>query len=341
VESEDIPEGVRAEVPGVEHMTELNLEPIGAPRAAYAWLRRVAKAIASSGHGAIVDVQTDAITTPAGVHRLAAQRSSAALDALELSWFSADESLRSRAWLEEFVQALEHELPQALPVRYGPYEPPPYRFRETGREHLIDFLVDEYLNPSNGGLAVWYPKRPVLTVTLCLDCGPSRHGWRAHRLTVDVEAAVLEQPGWPTALQRLWRRIAHSSRAFFADVRTLRNYRPGGATFDELMAADRHPVCGWFWAGIPRDGGHAVALGQPYLTLWPQFEKLGERDGGLVFLSNDNWIQSADVFARVGGVPEALAVQCSAYAHDTFGPNLDRVYPPVWPFGMTHADLQR
>jgi hypothetical protein len=79
----------------------------------------------------------------------------------------------------------------------------------------------------------------------------------------------------------------------------------------------------------------------PYLTLWPQFEKLGERDGGLVFLSNDNWIQSADVFARVGGVPEALAVQCSAYAHDTFGPNLDRVYPPVWPFGMTHADLQR
>jgi len=294
-------------------MTALNLEPLGAPRLAYGLLFRVAKALATATHGVIVDPQVDTIITPAGTRRLVAPRLNRAIDVLELSWFSSDDSVRTRDWLAQFVQCLAQSLPEALPVRYGPYEPPQHKFQETGIEHFVDFLADEYLDPSQLGFAIWYPRRPVLGVNLALKAGPSRLGWRSHRITVDVEASMLQQPGWSAALQGLWRRIAHLFRAFYADARTLRNYRPKGGTVDELLAADRHPVCSSFWAGIPRDGGLAVALGEPYLTLWPRFQTVGEHDGNLVLLCEEDWTESHDVFSRVGDVPESLALQSSAY----------------------------
>ena len=262
VEFEDVPDDVHAALPGIQHMTELSLEPTAAPRAAHALLRRTAKALASAAHGVVVDPQTDTITTPAGVRRFVKPRASEVLDALELSWFSTNENMRTRHWFDEFVRLLERELPEALPVRYGRWEPPPHRLRELGREHLVDFLVEVYGNPAELGGAVGYPHRPVLNVNLCLGAGASRHGWRADRLTIDIHAAVLQQPGWATALKRLWQRLAHVTLAFYADARTLRNQRPGGATVSEYLAADHHPVCWWFWAGIPRDGGIAVAVGR-------------------------------------------------------------------------------
>lgn len=338
VESEDIPEGVNTAPVGVEHMTELSLEPTAAPRTAYALLRRTAKALASSAHGAVLDLQTDTMATPTGVRRFVRSAAGEVLDALELSWFSTYEAMRSRNWLDEFLRLLERELPEALPVRYGQYEPPPYRLRELGREHLVDFLAQEYVDPSKLGFAVWYPQRPVLDVHLSLGAGPSRHGWRSHRITIGVEAAVLRQPGWATALQRIWRRIAHLTRTFYADVRTLRNQRPGGSNYLQELAADHHPVCSWFWAGIPRDGGVAVALGEPYLALWPEFEAAGERERDVVFVSQSDWSTEQDVFDRVGGVPERLAMQSSGYAPGSFGPNLNPVYPPIWPFGTTHSE---
>jgi len=338
VESEDIPEGVNTVLVGVEHMTELSLEPTAAPRTAYALLRRTAKALASSAHGAIVDCQTDTIATPTGVRRFVRSAADGVLDALELSWFSTYEAMRSPNWLDEFVRLLERELPEALPVRYGLYEPPPYRLRELGREHLVNFLAQECANPSKLGFAVWYPQRPVLHVHLLLGAGPSRHGWRSHRITIGVEAALLGQPGWATALQRIWRNIAHLTRTFYADVRTLRNQRPGGSNYRQELAADHHPVCSWFWAGIPRDGGIAVALGEPYLALWPEFEAAGERDRDIVFVAQSDWTTQQNVFDGVGGVPEGLAMQASGYAPGSFGPNPNPVYPPIWPFGNTHSE---
>lgn len=229
--------------------------------------------------------------------------------------------------------------PEALPVRYGAYEPPQHRYRETGREHLVDYLATEYSSPRKLHFVVWYPQRPVLHLTLSLGAGPVHAGWTAQRITLDMEAAVLQQPGWSTAVQRTWRQLAHAVDAFYADARILRNQRPGGARATDLRVIDQHPVCSWFWAGIPSDGGVAVALGEPYLSLWPDFRAAGERDGELVFLSSQDWTQRANVFEPIGGVPSELRTQSPAYATEpnAFGPNLNRAYPPVWPFGPPQA----
>ena len=336
VDPDDVPGDVQAALPGVQHMTELNLEPIAAPSSAYALLHRTAKALASVSHGVVLDLQTETLATPAGVRRFAPTARNRVIDALELSWFSVSDVVRSREWLEQFIGYLERRLPEALPVRYGPYEPPSHRLRETGRAHLVDFLAEEHLDGSKPGSIVWCPQRPVLGVDLSLRAGPSRHGWRAHRVTLDVEAAVLQQPGWSTALQQVWRDMAHLARAFYSDVRTLRNQRLNGATVEEWLSADRHPVCAAFWAGVPADGGHAVSLGQPYLREWPAFEDAGEGEDDIVFLMESDWTKQGNVFERIGGVPEKLAAQSSGYAPASLGPNVDRVYPEAWPFGRTH-----
>jgi hypothetical protein len=311
-------------------MVELNLEPAAAPQSARALLKRVAKALAFAGHGIVVDPQTDTLTTPTGVRRYVAPPRSATVTALELSWFSVDARFASREGLDRVVACFERNVHEALPVRYGEYEPPSFRYSETGREHLVDFLANEYLKPRSLGLAVWYPKRPVLDVGLSIGVGKTPAGWRCHRLTLTIDASVLEQAGWQTALHGLWRRLTETVHAFYADVRILRRHRVGSATIDEFLDAERHPVCGPFWAGIPREGACAVALGEPYLSLWPEFAAVAEHEGDVGFLSHPSWMDQESVLARSGPVPERLAQQSPGY--DGLGPNGSRVYPSEWPF---------
>jgi hypothetical protein len=247
-----------------------------------------------------------------------------------MSWFSVDVAMESREGLERVIDCLERHVHEALPARYGQYEPPSFRYSETGRQHLIDFLVDEYLKPGSLGFVVWYPKRPVLDVDLSIGVGKSPAGWRCHRLTLTLEASVLEQAGWSNALQELWRRLAHAVHAFYADVRILRRYRVGAATVDECLDAERHPVCGPFWAGVPREGACAIALGRPYLPLWPEFDAVAQREGGIGFLSQPSWMDQESVLLASGPVPEHVAQQSPGY--DGLGPNRNPVYPSEWPF---------
>ena len=239
-----------------------------------------------------MDPQTDTLTTPTGVRRYVAPPRSATLTALELSWFSVDGRFASGDGLDRVVACFERSVHEALPVRYGEYEPPSFRYSETGRQHLVDFLANEYLKPRSLGFVVWYPKRPVLNVGLSIGVGKAPAGWRCHRLTLTIEASVLGQAGWPNALHELWRRLAHTVHAFYADVRILRRYRVGAATVAEFLDAERHPVCGPFWAGIPREGACAVALGQPYLSLWPEFDASpSARATSGSFPSHPGWIR--------------------------------------------------
>jgi len=336
VEPEDVPEAVRTLLPGIGYMVELNLEPAAAPQSAHALLKRVAKSLATVRHGVILDLQTETVTTPTGVRRYVTPPRGVSLTALDLSWFSVDARCASKDGLDEIVECFERTVHEALPVRYGQYEPPSFRYSETGRQHLIDFLVEEFLKPGSLGFAVWYPKRPVLHVGLSIGVGKSPAGWRCHRLTLTLDAAVLEQGGWPNALQQLWRRMARTVHAFYADVRILRRYRAGAGNFDELMDAERHPVCGPFWAGIPTHGACAVALGEPYLSLWPEFDAVAEHEGDIGYLSQPSWMDQESVFTRVDRVPERLAQQSSGY--DGLGPNPNRAYPSEWPFSQAAAD---
>jgi hypothetical protein len=268
------------------------------------------------------------MATPTGIRRFVGQPRGESLTAIQLSWFSIDDCCTSRPGLDGLVTSLEQTVHEALPVRYGRYEPPPFRYSDGGRQAFVDFLMQEVVGH---GSAVWYPKRPVVDVRLVLGVERRLAGWRCHRFTVTLEAAVLDQSGWPAALQQLWRRAAHTLHAFYTDVRILRRHRVRAGTLAQFMAAERHPVCGPFWAGIPREGACAVALGPPYLSRWPEFEAIADREGHIGFVSCPAWRESEDALGLTGPVPERLAQQSPGYG-ERGGPNRDRVYPSEWPF---------
>jgi hypothetical protein len=123
VELEDVPEEVGKLLPGIEWLTNLNLEG-KASAEALRLAHSVATDIARSGHGAVLDQQDGSIRLPSGVKRLMLPRNSETFEVVSMSWWFLDSPLESREGRERFINLLERMLPEALPKRYGVYEPP-------------------------------------------------------------------------------------------------------------------------------------------------------------------------------------------------------------------------
>lgn len=196
----DLPDGVASALPGVEYLVELSLEPAGAPKPGLVALKKAAGLVAAATHAVIVDRQRDTMDLPEGVTRFAPPPSKETpTSVLENSWWFEYAELLERARLERVLDALARFVPEALPERYGPFEPPAHVYAKTGREHLIAFLCENM-----GKFVVWRAHAPVYG--LSYNVAPT-WGWvgpggafRSNRLAITLDADCLKQPGWPVAL---------------------------------------------------------------------------------------------------------------------------------------------
>jgi hypothetical protein len=328
---EDIPEEVNAALPGIRYLTELSLEPLGAPKAARTLLLRTAQSVAKKAHGAVSDPQEDTVELPAGVKRFAAVPREERVSLLTFSWWFTHDDLLRRDGIDRVVRALESEIPEALPRRYGAYEPPQFQLETTGRAHLVEFLERHAEE-----LVVWYAHRPVVGLHRSVRA-PSRwqrlgktEQYRCQYLSIDVEQMALAQPGWPTALRRLWRCISRELRPLYGEVRTLRGYVRSGARIGIDRETESNPTRSWWWKGIPSNVGHAFVVGPPYVDLWPELNARATADGLLRFVETTDWAGNEDAAALVGGVPPRLAsVEQPMIAPHTWP---EPAYPPIFPF---------
>ena len=335
---EDIPENVAGMLPGICYLTELNLEPISAPKSAHSLLSTVSKHLAKTAHGVVVDPQTDTVIAPAGAKRYRPQPREERFSVLTLSWWFTEGPLLTGSGVQRLIELLERMLPEAMPRRYGLVEPPQHLYTETGREHFMGFLL-EHLDD----VVVWYPHRPVASVHIrCWpQWGAARLGFRANYVEIGVETKALEQPGWSAALDRFWRAACQRVQPFYGDVRTLNGFVRMGATYGGDIETESHPVKGPWWTGIPRLLGHAAVLGEPYLDLWPRFVEAAQVVGGLAFLSTDDWTTQEEVSSLVGGVPEAIAqrwIPVGPDKPDRWEGYHNTEYPPKWPFADPRLD---
>jgi hypothetical protein len=325
-------QGMRRDVararPGISYLTELTLTPDDASEAARRFQLRAAHAIARRAGGVIVDPQADTLLMPAGARRFAPRRGADSANLIALSWWFTHSPLLAQADYARLVDVLEAELPEALPRRYGSYEPPEHIYAATGRQHFLAFLADHA--PGLG--AVWYPTAPVADVLLGIpdSIGHSKRGFRCAYLTITVDAEVLGQTGWPTALKRVWRGVSSAVRPFYGDVRTLQGYRYSRGRYWVTRVTERHPVRAWWWGGLPAGPAHAVVLGEPYRPLWPAFTHSAEVESGLAFVEAEDWAAADDVFDIVGAAPRSLNQIAGS-------DSIPREYPQRWPFGPPHS----
>ncbi|HXC99464.1 MAG TPA: hypothetical protein VN048_08995 [Verrucomicrobiae bacterium] len=255
IEPEDIPAAVFQELPGIAYLTEAHIE--GAASATdRARAIRIAKKLARATRGVLVNPQEETTETARGIKRVDLANLPKGEDVFQLSWWFEDAASFENGGHVRFVEALETYAPEVLPRRYGLWEPPPFKLAEQGREHFLTFLHE---NMRKG--LVWYANRPFQFVFVSIPpkVGGSRRGYRCCRLNVRVQAQILEAPGWPLALKRLWLAVAQAVSPFFAEI------RKGGS-----------PVSSWWWNGIPSTLGLGAMIGTPYDKLWPDFVAMGK-----------------------------------------------------------------
>ncbi len=323
---EDIEDEIASLLPSIGFLTELNLEGKGTDEARRR-LRSTAKEIAKSAHGVVVNPQDDTIETPAGVSRFSPPPKQKSFSIIRFSWWFLGDALLDRAKRELFLGMLERQLPEAMPKRYGLYEPPQHVYAETGKEHFKKFL-DENLDD----LIVWYPRRPVISVyPKCpKPLGASRQGFRSNSLEIEIESTALNQPGWSENLRRFWQQMSWLLRPIYGDVRKIGGYvRHGAAVYVVAGSLERfdQTTRSWFWRGIPYRLGQAVVLGEDYQRFWPDFVAKAEIENGLAFASTADWSSEEDLSERVGSPPPTLTL-CPGE-----GMGRSQEYPVVWPFG--------
>lgn len=338
LEEEDIPEEVMPVLPGIKYLTEISLEPISAPLSAKSLLQKVSRSIAKDTIGVIQNQQDDSLITPSGVKRFipTPRMSKERISVLEMSWWFGDNPLAKEEILYKLVDYFEKVLPEALPRRYGEYEPPQYKYQENGKEHAKKFLSDHVYNS-----AVWYTTKPVIYVNygFLQKCGFIMLGnekrFRSNHLSIEIDSSVLKQPGWEEHLHKVFKDISFILNPFYGEVRILhdRIYRHGVSAFD--YQTESNPTISWWWMGIPYNLGEMIVVGEPYLNYWPKVKEKGLIVNSLYFVSTDDWSKGKNVNKILGKVPKDIALIKEQKVFKKLGESLiddKHEYPKVFPF---------
>jgi hypothetical protein len=331
---EDIPDAVVPVLAGIQYLTEIYLEGQQSDTSRRL-LGSVANNLARSCHGVLIDPQQDTLRTPAGVKRTTPVGRTKRFSTLTFGWWFLDGPLLSHSRRDQFLRVLARELPECLPKRYGPYEPPQHLYAEKGRDHLLDFL-DEHL--ATGMPIVWYPQWPAVGLKFGFpkSAGGSPQGFRSNFVEIDVDREVVTQTGWERQLRRFWRELSRLIRPFYGDVRTLDGRIRRRASYAVDSHSEDHPTRSWWWRGIPPALGQALVLGAEYQQLWPAAAATADVEDGLAFISTEDWAGGEGLTKSCGEVPINVAAKPFIWPEgmDPMNApvNTPDCYPEQWPF---------
>ena len=328
IDQEDIPKEIIAVLPGIQYVTEFNVEG-DYPQKAMQLLDSISINIAKKAFGIVVDEQEGTVRTAAGVKRFTSIPKDVDETYISMAWWFNDDTRLRQEGLRELIDLIELMIPEAMPRRYGLYEPPQYKYQETGKEHFVQYMYD---NLDNG--VVWYPHKPFDFISFhARDIGPTSIGYRFGDIAIDVYESVLKQPGWGLNLKRFWLKASDIINPFFGQI---------------TKGKGRAWACACWWTGIPRNLGAAIIIGHPYIELWPQFiSKAQQTTDGLYYIEN------------IEGQHDPIHIECDQrllqpikkpislkYAslglnatpeerHAFFAAHAEynkKIYPEIWPF---------
>ncbi|HWK27785.1 MAG TPA: hypothetical protein VNS09_14575 [Solirubrobacter sp.] len=246
--------------------------PRPGPKRAIALARSLARTLAQETHGAAFDPQEDALIWPRGEpKRVQPRHKEEATSVVELAWF-----LPARRWPEApaiLLELLAHRCPEALPTRYGRFEPLPHRFDPAAPAALAHFMCDERegdgfwlaSRPSFGGF--WRAPHDDPRIT------PGHEHLRIAQLQVEFDGRVLERdPRWREAVVELFATAATRLGAVFAAAQVGPHWLVSTnnrlwATAKTMRHGCEHIPFGGRWIGLPPVPMWLSWFGAPYRDL--------------------------------------------------------------------------
>jgi hypothetical protein len=241
------------------------------PKRHFQLARSLGRELAERHEGAAFDPQEDGLVWPRGRPRRVPPRPDReATSKVGLEWF-----LPAARWEQApatLVRLLQSRCPEALPTRYGLWEPPPYEFDERDASAFVAFLLD---NP--GGDAFWLASRPSFGGSAFgpapdADAGDDDERLRIAYVGVNFDGRVLEDDArWLETVVDLFVTGARELGAFFAGAQVLpgwvatRNNRLWATAETLLQGEDL--LRGRLWQGLPPVPLWMSWFGEPYRDL--------------------------------------------------------------------------
>lgn len=286
VENEDIPTDIILSLAEIKYLTSIHLQPYTDEKAVTDKAIRYAKKLAKEFDGVVENPQLEDHVVLTGKRKTFTQATRDA-DKISICWYmDCRQSLSDK--LAEFVELLEKYLPQALPRRYGTYEPPEYKYSETGKAHLIEFLNDEHR-------PVIYCTKPITYIFLSdayIDNqGFKEKDYRCNKIKIEILKEAYLETNWQFAVKRLFKEVAKLFKPFYA----------------EIINEKESMVSSWWWKGIPAKRGNPIIIGEPYSDFCGKLPKENEIETGLYYFENDidkikiprKLISNKKLFARI------------------------------------------
>jgi hypothetical protein len=210
VEIEDVPDEVTAVTIGSEAMYQVLIE--GSSEASIPYAIRFGKRLAEKTNGAMFDQQTDVVWSKNN-RTVARPKANDRIDVIRISWYFPDDS-RDLAAL--YLAAARKYLPEALPRRFGEFEPLQNKLDLVGEAGFRDAAT------AATGLLFWKGAFPVVDGHLSLrnfDGSPRP----LPTFQLSLERSAFQEPKWRDALRSLFLDFGRAGGAYFASAEVVRN----------------------------------------------------------------------------------------------------------------------
>lgn len=268
LDAEDVPPEVAGSVLAARYLYSVSVEGIADSEIPHAvrFARRLAKIL----DGAVVDQQTGEIWSRSQSRAIVKPSREDRIATVDLEWFSLRKDMPDNA-SAVMLSAAERYLPEALPRRFGEYEPFQHKYSDEGSagfhqawREATSLLFFSGSGPCVGG---------------DLNAGPSeQYPDRYWSMSMTFLADPLQEPGWRDAARRLFIALADGVHAFYASAQVSRNSVWSGRTLwtdgqTEVPISTLRYRDGWL--GLPPTPTWWSWFGAPYRFV----ESLLPRDG--------------------------------------------------------------
>jgi hypothetical protein len=266
-EDDDAPDGVASVLLACRWTVQIT-HPAELTQAEHRIVTKLARALADAGRGIVYDPQGEGIAWPRNPSRVREVKAPAheGDSHLELSLLFARRLAADDAHM--LLAILRRALPEAVPVRFGDYEPPQGRLERDGDDGFAALW-------SADSSPFWRGRRPFEWGSVTL-----RRGWgsaltEAERddmrpilggrkvtetdgLSLEFSAALAEDDAWLRGLRALFEQLCCAFEPFFA-----------AAFFNPGPEGDEVSLQGRWWLGVPPSTLWLVYAGRPYQALLP------------------------------------------------------------------------
>ena len=270
-EPDDFAEEVAAACPAPRWMTTMNV-PYSVSDRAIGLARSLARHLAETNEGAAFDPQEDSLVWPRGMPApIAPPRTEEPTSCVSLTWFVPPDRWAQAP--EVLVRLVAARCPEALPIRYGLWEPLQHRFDPDHPDAFVQFILDD-----QSGSGFWFAAQPSFG-----------GGWRGPHadqhvkaedewlriasIEMDFDGRVLEQDArWRETLVDLFVTAASDLGAFFAATQVVPGYTVTTtnrlhSTLEASRQSGEHFLRGYRWQGLPPVPMWLSWFGGPYREL--------------------------------------------------------------------------